>query len=122
MSKPYKTTKADFKLFSNEVKKWIKIFGLNNWELYLKHGGTNEVAACYYNLRGKVATIKLGKIWDVPPERGEVCLTGFHEACELLLCPLSNMAEVATAKSLVESANHDIINTLQNVLYLKGRL
>jgi len=118
-----KTTKADFKLFQTECEKWIDIFGLRDWEVNYMHEEFSEEnrAECYLDLDGRISTIRLNKEWE-PDEASDFKLrkSAFHEVCELLLAPLSiNSRMRFIREGEIESSEHYIIRTLENVLFSK---
>ena len=119
-----KTSKEDFKLFKQECKKWMKIFGLTDWEPYFLHlskKGSDALAGCSFNVVSRGATFHLNKNWadDVVSDK-EIKITAFHEVTELLLGPLNYLSrERYVAVDQIEEATHAIIRRLENVAYPK---
>ena len=120
-----KTTKKDFKLFCNEVDKFIFIFGLRGWEIACKHESLEDgwAAKCHYWLTDRCADITLATEWD--DEKFERCDTeirkaAFHECCELLLARIQIIAENRFVQPReIEEEIHHIIKVLENVLFPK---
>ena len=115
----YKTTKKDFEVFKAECRKWVGYFGLLDWEICFTHETEMECrAACYPDYQGRIAIITLNTNWTMAPEDNEFELIAFHEACELLIAPLSLVAlERHVTKDEITSATHGIIRTLENTVF-----
>jgi hypothetical protein len=67
MAKPpeervYKTSKRHFKLFCDEINKFIDIFGLVGWEVYFEHKQylSNVQAVCITDQQGRFKTNRPG--------------------------------------------------------------
>lgn len=120
-----KTTKKDFKVFIEEAKKWIGIFGLKDWEVFYMHKEdvSDTRASINVDLNGKIACLYLTpdwEGWDVDSEA--IRMVAFHEVCELLIAPLSiNAAARYTSADEIVQATYSIIRTLENVLYKNAR-
>jgi hypothetical protein len=115
----YKTTKKDFEVFKSECRKWVKYFGLLDWEItYSNVEDAGSRGSCTVGYTGRLATINLATEWDYKPDESEMNLTAFHEVCELLTAPLCVIAESRyVTVSQVEIANHYIIRVLENTLF-----
>jgi len=123
------TTKADFKLFQTECEKWINIFGLYDWEICFRHEEFTEQnrAECYLDLDGRISTIRLNKDWTIDNDGNvdevtdlKLRKTAFHEVCEILIAPLSiNSRMRFIREGEIESSEHYIIRTLENILFSK---
>ena len=120
-----KTTKKHFKLFKREVKKWIRIYGLKDWEIRITHGYEaipNSRASISSDLTGRLARIGLSAEWDEEWDLSdeELKLCAFHEVSELLICPLLINARARyISPEELEEAGHYIVRTLENVLLPK---
>ena len=116
-----KTSKKDFELYKNECRKWIKIFGLLDWELYFEHESktVDALAGCSFTRVGRNVTLWLSKNWGTNKVSTlDIKMTAFHEIGELLLSPLNDLAmERFVTQDQVEEATHVIIRTLENVVY-----
>ena len=123
------TTKADFKVFQTECEKWINIFGLHDWEIGFRHEDFRELnrAECYLDLDGRISTIRLNKDWTIDNDGNidevtdlKLKKTAFHEVCEILIAPLSINSRMRFIRECeIESSEHYIIMTLENVLFPK---
>ena len=121
-----KTTKKHFEIFKAECEKWIDIFGLKDYEFHFEHKavGDENIAECCRNSTSRTARLSLCKVW---PEYSMVALTdynvktsAFEEVCHVLLYSLSSCAYSRhIMEHEIDEAEHGIIKTLQNVLYLK---
>ena len=121
----HKTTQRHFELFRAECEKWIEIFGLKGWEVHINHDDidADETRAdCSISTSSRYCEIRLNKKWGkdhgVKLTDRQIERYAFHEVCELLLAPLVANAEhrYATKIEILETT-HDIIRTLENVLW-----
>jgi len=123
---PGKTTRADFAIFRREVEKWIKAFGLYDWEVDVVHGGvedSNHAAECLYQVDARRATIRLSKEFTHGSEftKDDIRQAAIHEVGELLLARLVFLAESRSVTyEQIEEAHHDVIARLLN--YLRRKL
>ncbi len=124
----YRTSKT-FKVFKEEVDYWIKFFGLSNW--YIRtvfRSGEDEFfpfeierdAWSIINHKDHMALICLNKrnlnIKELETEY-EIREIAFHEVCEVLLYPLSLLAEDTYSESVIVKNTHIIINHLENSVF-----
>jgi hypothetical protein len=121
--KVYKTTKRHFKLFCDEIRKFIDIFGLVGWEVYFEHKQylSTELAVCITDQQGRTCTISLAPKWvALKPTDLEVRKAAFHEVCELLLSRLNRFAKDRFIhESQIDEESHNIIRILERVLWEK---
>ena len=118
-----KTTRANFTLFKKECKKYIDLFGLNNWEVIYRHEALGDArATCTFDSVGKVVVLSLTTDFDkVEDLEFEIKKCAYHECLELLLAPLCDMASSRDWNfDNWMSESHSIIRTLENV-YFKGK-
>jgi len=120
----YKTTKAHFDIFKKECSKWIKYFGLLDWEINLYHKKLDEedkdsmaITSCYN--KGKRSDITLNIEWDEDkPSEIEIKKCAFHEICEVLYYPIAFMAEARfLADGEIETETHRLIRILENTVF-----
>lgn len=116
-----KTTKKDFELFKKECLKWIKIFGLYSYETSFEHDVCvkGSVASCEMNINARWANLGLAKKPSISSKES-IKLSAFHEVMEVFIgrlrvCALSRFVN----EDEIEEANHEIIRTLENVVYPK---
>lgn len=119
----YKTTPEDFKIFQEEVAYWQKRLGLLDWHIYTRHKLMRENQGyCYAHLQGRAATIYLSTVlhnYDEPPGAEGIRQIAFHEVCEVLLVRMMICAQARyVTRDEIEEAKHEIIRTLENVLFL----
>ena len=115
-----KTTQKHFKLFKKECKKWIKTFGLLNWEVDFIHRLSDEgIASTKYLYDNKWCEISLNKNWvNTKPTNYEIKRSSFHEAMELFLVSIRTIAESRYIKEDdIDPEIHNIIRTLENVIF-----
>ena len=115
-----KTTSAHFRIFERECRKWIKIFGLYDWEVFIQHNKIESRAEINYNLRNKLATITFSKEWTnynhIPVQ--DIRLTAFHEVMELMLARLVVVGRSRWVdESESDEASHDVIRRLEHVVF-----
>ena len=124
MSKSYKTTKKHFKLFKRECRYWLDFFNLGSWRIDYTHKDHPDLdgrAWITMNWVGRCATAGLAVNWDDDkPTARNVCRSGFHETCELLLWMLRIYGEMnATPSDIkeVQSHNHAIVRRLEKAIW-----
>jgi len=121
--KVYKTSKRHFKLFCDEARKFIDIFGLVGWEVYFDHKQylSTELAICMTDQQARTCTIALSPNWvGLKPTDLEVRKAAFHEVCELLLSRSSTFAKDRfVEESQIDEESHNIIRILERVLWEK---
>ena len=116
-----KTTKKDFELFKSETNYWIDRFNLREWSFWIVHrdfeGLSNILAWANHNWAGRSATIGLSINWeDSDINDYNICRSGFHEVCELLLIDIRSIAEIdicETQKYELEKSIHSAIRRLE---------
>lgn len=118
----YKTTKKDFAEFKKESEYWIIYFGLINWDMHYEHEELKDSRAqCWVNVDGKRCDISLASKWILTPKKNGIKLVAFHEICELMIRPLSYLAESTYSGEYVQGATHDIIRRLENTIFKEKR-
>ncbi len=119
--KVYKTTKRHFKLFCDEARKFIDIFGLAGWEVYFEHKKyiSDALALCVTDQQGRTCTIALSTEWvELKPTDLEVRKAAFHEVCELLLSRLNTFAKDRFVReSQIDEESHSIIRTFERAFW-----
>lgn len=115
-----KTTKAQFATFKREFLKWQKKLNLMDYKTYFVHV---KLTRRYYaqvqtSVSNHVVTVSMNAEL-LPHElkgfRPAPC--GKHEAFELLLAPLNDLAgERYASRDQIQEAVHRIIRTLETVL------
>ena len=118
-----KTSKAHFEIFKKECEKWIKLFGLSNWEISIEHSkGDSDRAWIIPVTKGRVVRICLGSNWiNLEPDKitpDMLKRVAFHEVCEVLIEPLAWLAECRFLNpDQLDPARHDIIHRLEEVIF-----
>ena len=119
----YKTTKRDFEIFEKECKKWIKYFGLTNWEFVFFHKDDETLGGCraWYsgNYCGRVASIGLSLNWkNNKPTIHLIKKSAFHEVFEAMLIPLHVLArDRGWDKDTWETEAHTFIRMMENTVF-----
>ncbi len=115
-----KTTKAQFKLFKEESRRWIERFQLGDWEVYFEHKDSDDyIASCSFDTESCVATIRLSQDWGSNPlDLYEIKKSAFHEVMELFL---ANYYTIATSRQYSlyhhNKTAHQLIRTLENAIF-----
>ena len=115
-----RTSKYHFELFKKEFKKYISMFGLVGWDIEFAHCElVGAMATCAFSGVDRLATISLNTVfYDVSDMALEVKKCAFHEALELLMSPLSNLAVSRNwNEDMYTKENHSIIRTLENLYF-----
>jgi len=111
----YKTTKKDFEIFKKEAEKWLEYFGLKDWEWYWDHADISDsTARCQFNCTQKTLLFLLN---TKPDHKPDLKLSAFHEVCEALLAPLTDIAFETYSSNTVTAASHCIIHRLENTIF-----
>lgn len=116
--KQYNTTKEDFELYKKECDKWIAYWGLLDWEVtYVNEANENARGSTWWNISGRIATIGMADTWPEKPSKHEIKKVAFHEVCELMLSPLTQLAQNEYSYAKVEDRTHPIIRRLENKIF-----
>lgn len=118
-----KTTKKHFKLFKRESKKWIKILGLQGWEVRFKHTpdvGDGNFADARTNSTNRAARLRLNTNWPEGHKltSKEIRKTAFHEVCHIVMDLVGSCARSRhIMEHEIDEAEHAIIRTLESTLF-----
>jgi len=116
-----KVTKKHFKVFGRECTKWIRFFGLKEWNIIAVRRHLDDegaLASCHADYCGRIANLVIDDDWGSEPVTNELLeICAFHEVCELLLAKLAKLAEAHYAKNIVEEEIHVIIRKLESSLF-----
>jgi len=118
----YKASKKELEVFKTEAKKWIRVFGLVDWEIVYGYDEANDCrASCTADKESMIALIYLSRDWNTyKPKLSEIRKMAFHEVCELLLAKFRLGAEDRyTTEDELETERHAIIRVLENTIYRK---
>lgn len=112
--------KAEFRLFKQECRFWIRRLGLKDWRVTIFRVPLlgNTVGECRYDMGNRLATIVVSnRRWTKNHFRREIRRTAKHEVIELLLCRLDGLARRRDVTfSELEEARHQIVRTLEKVV------
>jgi hypothetical protein len=117
-----KLTKKYLKFYEEEVRKWVEIFGLTEWELFFKFADfskDNRFAEVKHFYQSKQAYFYLTKEIDFSSERieKEIKDAALHEVLHLLLARLSVLAADRSWSEVDwNSAEHEVINRISKLL------
>jgi hypothetical protein len=122
MSKRYTTTKKDYAVFKEAVVKWIRTFGLTDWQMETAHkaipdhGFVSAVCAITdFDIGSRSVLFTLNTTWIRAASRREVEAVAFHEVGHLLLAPLTTEATNRyTTHAVLESVEEAIVVRLEN--------
>jgi hypothetical protein len=115
-----KVTKKQFKLFRKTFKKYVKKFGLYEWEFrfFLENLG-GDLAAIGTNYTGRVCKVSLTKKWNdiLPLNDKQIKLSAKHEAIECLVDDLHTMAiSRLVTQDEIAAARHSLVRRLERVI------
>lgn len=122
-SKGNKTTARHFEVFQKEAWKWIRRFGLLNWDWCFEHAALPGLyAQAQWNITARNCTLTLAKDWeDMPVTNEQVRRSAFHEVCEVLLGPMTTLAGARFIGEYdLQEASHQVIRILENAVWAKG--
>ena len=116
------TTAKQFNFFKKEVEKWIKKFGLINWDITIWHSedvSVDAAADCACDFGQHYATVRLQK----NIEEGD-CFTNknikryaFHEVMHIFLYRIQYLADCRYIDNVeIPEEIHSLIRTLENVI------
>lgn len=109
-----KTSKAEFKRFSENVSRWMQALGLHEWDFGCEHTHIKDGAwaGCDNDMNSMSAVFTLNT--DVPTDvKEKMTILALHEALECLLAKLDDMAQDRKFDAdLWESERHVVINRL----------
>lgn len=113
-----KTSKTDFQLFKDECQKWIKFWGLLNWDIVYNlepiEGG--NLAETSIKMFDHIATIVLNK--DVKTDIDRIKRASFHEIEELRFARLRELANTRFMNpNDIQEAIHEIIVQNENCIF-----
>lgn len=115
-----KTTKKDFELFKKECRKWIKVFGLKDWEINFEHVPVQSgIGEHIFDSNNRWAYIKLATDWgNTEISSCEVKRTAFHETVELWLGRIRILAKIRYVREdEIDEEIHALVRTLENVIF-----
>ena len=115
-----KVTRKHFKIFKRECWKWIRRFGLVDFEWIFVRDSKNEARASFGNNReASIAKVWLARKWEheFPPTRRNLDKVAMHEVFEVLLVNLRNMAAERYSSDTVDMEIHRVIRVMENVFF-----
>ncbi len=116
----YDLDEKDFEVFKDEFTRWVDILGMKGWELIFKHIELVDARAQVMpGQQGRVVVVCLNTMWEGQEvTEYELRRTGFHEALELFLSKITQLAhERSVTEADIEEETHNIIRTLENVIW-----
>lgn len=120
-SEMYKTTKKDFEEFKKECEYWIEYFYLRDWEVIYQHVKIDSRAEIRYSMASRITNLKLAIEWSDAPYKNEIKKVAFHEVCELLLAPLTDIVQNSAAMDINDRMVHMVIRRLENTIFKEKR-
>lgn len=116
-----KTTKRQLKIFTDEVHKWINVFGLQGWRIWCLLGDTDGAGAnVETDLDQHQAHIRLSQDYEETWGWDDKYLKqyAFHEVCHIWLSRLAHLAEERYVREdEISEEVHNVIRTLENVIF-----
>ena len=114
------TTANDYKIFKDEVLKWIQKYNLNSWEIIFVHedDDTGALANVVFDIEARHAIFTLGKDWTIHKggkSASEIRATARHEVRHLLIGRIYCYAmSRSITKNEIDEEIHSVINALEN--------
>lgn len=112
--------KNPFKFFKEEVDRYAKILGLNEWDIQCSHGEIegNVVANVNTNYHSLMAHIILNtKAKEQYSTAKKVSQVAAHEILHIFLTELDDLARARyCTEAEIDVAEHRIVNTLDSIL------
>lgn len=114
----HRITKTQFELFKREVFRWIREFGLTEYDVEVGQGEIRRhdaTAQTNWSFGGKWAIVTLAHNWDHRPASPELKKVAFHEVVHLLLSPLCHEAGCRyTNADTLNEAEEGVVVRLEN--------
>lgn len=113
-----KTTRKQFEAFKAEVLRWQKRLGLTDWRVCFDHGqAKGAYGELFANREGRISTVVFANRCDGDGLIGfDPVNTGRHEALELLLAPMKDIARSRDFReSDLDEAAHAVIRRLESL-------
>ena len=115
-----KLTNKHFQLFRKECERNLEYLGLKNWKVYYQFKPLKDsFGRSQWKYSGMVATITLAMEFPKPFDdlEQQIKETALHECLEILLAPLTSLAQDRTWDSLVfDKEVHTVIRILEKLL------
>jgi len=115
-------TEADFQAFVAEVRRCVELLGLKEWRVDFDFCAVADesYATCGWNVESRSSLFRLtARPFPVVRNKTtrEMALeSARHEACELLLSELNDMAKEVMSETMVNAAVHTVVRRLEKVL------
>jgi hypothetical protein len=118
----HKTTTKDYATFKETIVKWMRTFGLTDWQLETQHkeipdheSGSAACAITNFDISARSVLFTLNTTWLRPAPSLEIEAVAFHEVVHLLLAPLTSEATNRyTTHDVLESIEESIVVRLEN--------
>jgi len=113
-----RTTKKDFERCEKSFRLWQGRLSLMEWRACFEHGKvTDAYAEIFANPEGRIATVIFADACSTDGAIGyDPVHTGRHEALELLLAPLKEIARARNfSEADLDAAIHAVIRRLENL-------
>ena len=127
MTVTQKTTKKQFDLYVKECKKWIKFFGLSDWDITFLHKkciseDLKAIAACSSDVESRSSILILSKEVkqeeELPILDSDMKVHAFHEVVHLLMARYGWLARSRnTNYGEIDEEEHAIVARLQNSIF-----
>jgi hypothetical protein len=114
----YKTTRKDYKYFSERVKYWQEKFNLGDWRIELCLEELEDVMAecqMWYDSHG--AHVRMNTNFPNPIDRQYINKLALHEVCHILLADFRRLAnERIVTNEMLTLTEHAIVRRLETLL------
>jgi len=118
-----RTTKEHFKYFKSKVIKWLEVFGLYDWKVFVEHKEDDEdtLASCMPDLLNRIAVINLNTRWaNLEVDKESLNRVAFEEVMHIVLARLESFAEKGVPLDQIREEIHSIIRRFESLLFSLG--
>lgn len=114
-----KLSKDNFEYFKQECLRWLQFLGIYQWDCrFFFEKDEDGLARVIWEEENGLAAFYLATKWGKDKVNAyNLSKTAFHEACELLLWELNDLARRGNRDSRVNEAVHRVIRGLENTVF-----
>jgi len=114
-----KLSKENFAYFEQEARRWLKYFGIYQWDCrFFFEKDENALARVTWEPPNGIAAFYLARTWGKDRLDSKfLSKVAFHEVCELLLWELNEAVYTSYRDTAAEATLHRVIRTLENTVF-----
>lgn len=114
-----KTTNKHFELFKKACKRYIKLFGLDEWDFYYKHNRDSDenMASVTIQSEDRIVSVTMYSRWHDGVSFLSIDETAKHEMLHIVLNPLVSLISARGYDECQEKEEvHALINKLMKLI------